>query len=146
MLAGTLHDVGKVSLPESVLLKPGALTPDEWRLVKRHPEIGAQLLFEAGLDDIANWVVAHHERPDGSGYPYGLRDEAIPIEAKILSVVDAFDAMTSDRVYQPARSVSAAVAELTREAVRQFDRSVVASFVETIGRRSSRGDVPLVPA
>jgi HD-GYP domain-containing protein (c-di-GMP phosphodiesterase class II) len=135
-LAGTLHDVGKVAVSETVLRKPDSLTPDEWRQVKRHPEIGAQLLFEAELDDVATWVLAHHERPDGNGYPYGLRGSEIPLEAKILSVVDAFDAMTSERVYQPAQSVPAAVSELLRGAGSQFDSAVVAAFVATVERRS----------
>jgi len=143
-LAGRLHDVGKVAVSESVLCKPEALTPEEWRQVKCHPEVGAQLLFEAELDDVANWVIAHHERPDGRGYPYGLFDEDIPLEAKILSVVDAFDAMTSERVYQPAQTVSDAVDELQRGAGRQFDGAVVDAFVATVGRRSARDDVPLV--
>lgn len=145
-LAGRLHDVGKVAVSESVLCKPDALTPDEWRQVKRHPEVGAQLLFEAELDDVANWVFVHHERPDGNGYPYGLRGDEIPMEAKILSVVDAFDAMTSERVYQSAQSVPAAVDELLRGAGRQFDTAVVAAFVATIERRSPRDHMPLFPA
>ena len=141
-LAGRLHDVGKVAVSESVLCKPDALTPEEWGQVKRHPEVGAQLLFEAELDEIANWVIAHHERPDGSGYPYGLGADEIPVEAKILSVVDAFDAMTSDRVYQPAQSFAAAVAELRRGAGSQFDQDVVAAFVATLWRRSPRSQRP----
>jgi HD-GYP domain-containing protein (c-di-GMP phosphodiesterase class II) len=143
-LAGRLHDVGKVAVPEAVLLKPAPLTPEEWRLVKRHPEVGAQLLFEAELDDIANWVLAHHERPDGNGYPYGLADAEITLEAKILSVADAFDAMTSDRVYQSARSTRSAVAELLSGAGRQFDDAVVEAFVATAERREPRDQLPLV--
>jgi HD-GYP domain-containing protein (c-di-GMP phosphodiesterase class II) len=139
-LAGRLHDVGKVAVPEAVLLKPAPLTPEEWRLVKRHPEVGAQLLFEAELDDIANWVLAHHERPDGNGYPYGLDDAEIPLEAKILSVVDAFDAMTSERVYQSAQSTYDAVTELLRGAGRQFDEAVVTAFIATAERRARGGE------
>jgi two-component system cell cycle response regulator len=143
-LAGRLHDVGKVAVPEAVLLKPAPLSPEEWRLVKRHPEVGAQLLFEAELDDIANWVLAHHERPDGNGYPYGLADAEITLEAKILSVVDAFDAMTNDRVYQSAKSTRGAVAELLSGAGHQFDGAVVEAFVATAERREARDQLPLV--
>ena len=145
-LAGRLHDVGKVAVPETVLLKPAPLTPEEWRLVKRHPEVGAQLLFEAELDDIANWVLTHHERPDGNGYPYGLDDAAITLEAKILSVVDAFDAMTNDRVYQSAKSTRSAVAELLSGAGCQFDDAVVEAFVDTAERREPRNQMPLASA
>jgi HD-GYP domain-containing protein (c-di-GMP phosphodiesterase class II) len=133
-LAGRLHDVGKVAVPEAVLLKPAPLTPEEWRLVKRHPEVGAQLLFEAELDDIANWVLAHHERPDGGGYPFGLSGEEIPVEGRILAVADAYEAMTRGRVYREALGREAAREELRAGAGSQFDRQVVEAFLAALDR------------
>ncbi len=128
-LAGVLHDVGKVAVAESVLLKRGALDEREWREIQRHPEIGAHLLATTNLDDIARWVLAHHERPDGRGYPYGLTGDEIPLEAKIIAVTDAYDAMLTERVYSPALTPAAAELELRRGAGRQFDPVVVAAFL-----------------
>ena len=119
-LAGELHDVGKVGVDEEILCKPDRLTDSEWRQVKRHPEIGADLLFSSNLDDIANWVLAHHERPDGTGYPHGLCDEEISLEAKILAVADAYDAMRTERIYQRALSHEEAAQELRTQAGTQF--------------------------
>lgn len=131
-LAGLLHDVGKIGIPDAVLLKPGALTDDEWAQMRRHPELGAQMLDSTTLRDVRRWVLAHHERPDGRGYPEGLRGSDIPLEARILSVADAFEAMTSDRVYRAAMPVEDAVAELHRCAGTQFDPDVVAALVRTL--------------
>ena len=94
-----LHDIGKIGLPDAILQKPGKLGASSWE-VRTHPEIGAQVLSGRGLEDLRSWVLAHHERPDGLGYPAGVSDKAIPIEAKILAVADAFEAMTTDRVYR----------------------------------------------
>ena len=96
-LAGMVHDLGKIGVPDHVLLKPGSLSPEEWQQMHRHPELGAHILQSASLDDLAGWVLAHHERPDGTGYPLGLSDDAISLEARILAVADAYEAMTSDR-------------------------------------------------
>lgn len=131
-LAGLLHDVGKIGIPDAVLLKPAALTDDEWEQMRRHPELGAQMLDSTTLRDIRRWVLAHHERPDGRGYPDGLRGADIPLEARILAVADAFEAMTSDRVYRAGMPVEDAVAELWRCAGTQFDPEVVAAFVRTL--------------
>lgn len=133
-LAGELHDVGKVSVAESTLLKAGPLSKEEWREVKRHPETGEQLLLSANLDDLAGWIVAHHERPDGRGYPHGMPHEAIPLPAMILSVADSYDAMRTDRVYKPALSESEAAAELRKHAGSQFDPDVVTAFFTCLER------------
>jgi HD-GYP domain-containing protein (c-di-GMP phosphodiesterase class II) len=134
-LAGELHDVGKVGVDEAILSKPARLTDSEWKQVKRHPEIGADLLFNSNLDDIARWVLAHHERPDGAGYPHGLCDEDIAVEAKILAVADAYDAMRTDRVYMAALSHEEAAEELRRQAGSQFDPVVVEAFLRALARR-----------
>ena len=127
--AGLVHDLGKVGIPQTLLLKPGPLDDQEYAEIKRHPEIGARLLAGADLDDIANWVLAHHERPDGHGYPYGLSGDQIPLEGRILAVADAFEAMTSGRVYQPPRTVDEARRIIADEAGRQFDEAIVEAFL-----------------
>lgn len=137
-LAGELHDVGKVGVDEDILCKPDRLTEPEWKQVKRHPEIGADLLFSSNLDDIANWVLAHHERPDGSGYPYGLDDGDISIEAKILAVADAYDAMRTNRVYKAALSHEQAAEELRRQAGSQFCPDVVDAFLRALEKLDRR--------
>ena len=129
-LAGILHDIGKIGVPDSILLKPGPLDTDEWEQMKQHPEIGSRLLGAAVFEEIHGWVLAHHERPDGRGYPNGLLDEEIPLEAKILAVADAYQAMTEDRVYRPAIGHEAARAELQHGAGEQFDARVVEAFIE----------------
>ena len=131
-VAGLLHDVGKVAVEPRVLAKPGRLDAEEWRSVMRHPEVGAQLVGEAlGLgDEAAAAVRHHHERFDGRGYPDGLAGEEIPLAARIVAVVDAFDAMTSDRPYRRALSVGQARAELARCAGTHFCPDVVAAFLD----------------
>ena len=100
-LAGVLHDVGKIGVGDEILRKPGPLNDEEWAQMRKHPELGARLLAGAGLADLAEWVFAHHERLDASGYPLGLGDEQIPLEARVLAVADAYEAMTSARPYSP---------------------------------------------
>jgi diguanylate cyclase (GGDEF)-like protein/putative nucleotidyltransferase with HDIG domain len=131
-LAGVLHDIGKLGVSDQILRKPGPLSPLEWQEITKHPELGARILTGAGLDDIAAWVIAHHERLDGEGYPFGVRGESIPLEARILAVTDAYEAMTSDRVYRAARSHSDAAAELTRCAGSQFDPDAVEALLAAI--------------
>ncbi|MEA2458540.1 MAG: hypothetical protein QOC95_1512 [Thermoleophilaceae bacterium] len=128
-IAGVLHDIGKIGVSDSVLCKPGPLTDDEFELMRRHPEIGARMLGGSGLDDIRRWILAHHERPDGRGYPHGLEGDLIPREARILAVADSYEAMTSDRVYRKALGAEAARAELRACAGSQFDPEVVAAFL-----------------
>ena len=131
-LAGVVHDVGKIGLPDDVLLKPGSLTADEWQQMKRHPEIGAQILENAGLHAPARWVHSHHERPDGAGYPLGLRGDDVSLEARILAVADSYEAMTSDHPYRAALLQHAARDELTRHRGTQFDGTVVDALMRAL--------------
>jgi diguanylate cyclase (GGDEF)-like protein len=133
-VAGVLHDIGKIGLPDAILQKPGPLGRIELAEIRTHPEIGAQVLSGRGFEDLREWVLAHHERPDGKGYPAGLRDPDIPLEAKILAVADAFEAMTADRVYRTGIGPSAARTELLRCAGTQFDARVVAAFMAALDR------------
>jgi diguanylate cyclase (GGDEF)-like protein/putative nucleotidyltransferase with HDIG domain len=144
-LAGMLHDIGKVAIPDAILQKPGPLTEQEFAIMKTHPELGAQILEHDSLSDVRAWVYAHHERPDGRGYPLGLGDDAIDLEAKIIAVADAFEAMTSDRAYRPAIGHDAARAELERNVGTQFDPVVVAAFTAILQREADRAQVTLNP-
>jgi diguanylate cyclase (GGDEF)-like protein len=127
--AGVLHDLGKLGIADAVLYKPRPLDDHEWREMKRHPEIGARILDHAGLHDIAQWVRAHHERVDGRGYPDGLIAAEIPLEATILAVSDAYEAMIADRPYRKGMPVADARDELMRCAGTQFDPAVVHAFL-----------------
>jgi diguanylate cyclase (GGDEF)-like protein/putative nucleotidyltransferase with HDIG domain len=138
-LAGILHDIGKLGVPDNILQKPAALNDAEWTEMRKHSELGARILAGANLDDISGWVLAHHERPDGTGYPSGIGDDEIPLEAKILAVADSFEAMTSDRVYRPGMPVEAAIEELRRHAGSQFDPLVVEALIETLGAANAGG-------
>ncbi len=129
-VAGLLHDVGKLAIPDRILHKPGLLTEAEWREVRAHPETGARIVANAGLRDVAEWVLAHHEHWDGRGYPLGLEGAAIPLESRILAVADAYEAMTAVRPYRPRPpGPAAARAELRACAGTQFDPEVVAAFL-----------------
>jgi len=136
-LAGVLHDVGKIGVSDAVLSKPGPLSADEWVEMKTHPEIAARLLSRPEFDDVRGWILAHHERPDGGGYPFGLGREQIPLEARILAVADAFEAMTADRVYRAAIGHAAARAELEAGAGTQFDAEVVEAFLRAVDRAAA---------
>jgi HD-GYP domain-containing protein (c-di-GMP phosphodiesterase class II) len=132
--AGVLHDIGKLGVADAVLQKPGPLTDDEWADMRRHPELGARILDHANLRDISGWVLAHHERLDGRGYPHGLAGEAIPLEARVLAVADAYEAMTADRPYRAGLGHDAAQAELRACAGSQFDARVVEAFLGMLAR------------
>lgn len=124
--AGMLHDVGKISVPEAILRKPGSLTEDEMAIVRNHADAGADIAAQIdGMESIAPWIRHSHEHVDGSGYPLGLRGDDIPTESRILLVADAFDAMTSDRAYRAAMPIADALAELRRCAGQQFDQDCV---------------------
>ena len=138
-VAGILHDIGKIGLPDAILQKPGPLGRAELAEIRTHPEIGAQILSGRGLEDLRDWVLAHHERPDGKGYPRALADEEIPLEAKILAVADAYEAMTADRVYRAGIEERAARVELLRCAGDQFDSRVVAAFLAIRAGCAGRG-------
>ncbi|MDJ0961430.1 MAG: HD domain-containing phosphohydrolase [Acidimicrobiia bacterium] len=127
-IAALLHDIGKSRLDPAVLALPRPLTTAEWEHVQEHPQIGFDLLTGNVHDDIAQAVLAHHERFDGSGYPHRLIGSDIPLAARILAVADAYDAITSDRVYDAARPASEAHAEITRGSGSQFDPMVVEAF------------------
>lgn len=135
-VAGVLHDVGKAALPDSILKKPGPLDEGEWVQMRRHPELGACMVTEPDLADVRAWMLAHHERPDGRGYPFGLAESQIPLEARVLAVADAYEAMTSDRVYRPALGPECAQEELRRGAGSQFDPHVVEAFLRAINREA----------
>jgi diguanylate cyclase (GGDEF)-like protein/putative nucleotidyltransferase with HDIG domain len=131
-LAGSLHDLGKLAIPEEILRKPGPLTGPERLVLERHPQIGFRMLDSLGIDPVADWILHHHERWDGTGYPDRLPGEEIPLGARIIFVVDAYDAMTSDRVYRGRLEQEDALAELERCAGTQFDPAVVAALAEEL--------------
>ena len=130
--AGVLHDVGKIGIPDAVLLKPARLDDDEFAVMRRHSELGRDIIAGAGLEEIANWVLHLHERFDGRGYPDGLIAEAIPLESRILHCADALEAMTSSRIYRPGMEIDRALAELERGAGTQFDPHVAAALIDLV--------------
>ena len=131
-LAASLHDLGKLAIPEEILRKPGPLTEPERIVLERHPQIGFRMLESLGVDPVADWVLHHHERWDGSGYPDGLPGERIPLGARIIFVADAYDAMISERVYRRRVSPTEAIAELDRCAGTQFDPHVVNALAKEL--------------
>jgi HD-GYP domain-containing protein (c-di-GMP phosphodiesterase class II) len=133
-----LHDIGKLSIAESILRKPGPLDDDEYAEIKLHPERGRDLLTELGGfdDDVKRLVLSHHERLDGSGYPYGLRAPDLDLETRILAVCDVYDALVSSRVYRAAWSQSEAIELLGRESGVDFDQKCVAALVAVVGART----------
>jgi diguanylate cyclase (GGDEF)-like protein len=142
-LAGMLHDIGKVCVPDSILRKPASLTEQELAVIRRHPELGEQILEHPSLADVRAWVGAHHERPDGLGYPLGISGDALALESRIVAVADAYEAMTSDRAYRQSIGHAAACAELQRCAGTQFDERVVDAFVTALTREGERAEATL---
>ena len=133
-LAGLLHDVGMIGVSPSLLRSEEPLDEEGWASVHTHPELAAQLLEGDELADVRAWIMAHHERIDGDGYPHGLAGDAIPLEARILAVADAWEAMTSERPYRPALDEQSARAELRAHAGTQFDAAVVDALQRALER------------
>jgi putative nucleotidyltransferase with HDIG domain len=126
MMAARLHDVGKIGVPDEILNKPGPLDEDEWKLMRRHAELGADIVSKVrGLEPVARFVRSHHERWDGRGYPDGLAGSDIPLGSRVIGACDAFHAMTTDRPYRRRLGVDAALSELSACAGTQFDPGVV---------------------
>jgi HD-GYP domain-containing protein (c-di-GMP phosphodiesterase class II) len=135
-LGALLHDVGKIGVNDGVLRKPAKLEPDEWEHMQGHPELGAHMLRDVPfLQASLSCVLYHHERYDGRGYPYRLTGEDIPLEARIVSVADTYDAMTSDRPYRKGLPASVALEEIARCAGSQFDPLVVDAFLRVVEAR-----------
>ncbi|QFY90411.1 two-component system response regulator [Magnetovirga frankeli] len=144
-----LHDIGKVGIPDSILQKPGSLTPDEWLIMKTHSRLGADAIEQAEIDveqpvaffslakEIAHW---HHEKWDGSGYPDGLKGDAIPLSARLMAVADVFDALISPRVYKPAMSYAKAREIITEGSGSHFDPDIAAAFLEGFAAMTAIAD------
>ncbi|WP_245867411.1 Cyclic di-GMP phosphodiesterase [Sporomusa silvacetica DSM 10669] len=132
-LLAQFHDIGKVGIPDKILFKPGTLTPEKFNEMQRHSEIGFRIAQSSpDLNLIADYILKHHEWWDGSGYPMGLSGENIPLECRILSIADAYDAMTSDRPYRKALVHKHAIDELRRFAGIQFDPELVENFITLV--------------
>lgn len=147
-LAGLLHDVGKIGIADAILQKPERLTEEEYEVMKTHAPYGHSILFGAELFDEAHWVLRHHERIDGRGYPDGLSGDAIPLESRIILVADAFEAMTSDRPYRRGRAEAEALDDLRSHAGTQFDPECVAALARVLRhepRGGRRGEKELAP-
>lgn len=134
-LAAPMHDIGKIGVPDAILKKPGPLTPDEWKIMRQHPEIGARILGHNGIpvfELAAEVALTHHEKWDGSGYPAGLASRAIPLSARIVALVDFFDALTMDRVYRPRLEDDEAIGLLAEQRGRHFDPAIVDVFLDCV--------------
>jgi HD-GYP domain-containing protein (c-di-GMP phosphodiesterase class II) len=134
-LLSLLHDIGKIAIADNIVLKPSKLTSNEYELMKKHSEIGFRIASSnSDLAAIAKGILSHHERWDGKGYPMGLKGKEIPVTARIISIIDAYDAMTNDRPYRKAHSKEYAIKELLRYAGEQFDPVLVEHFIEIISK------------
>lgn len=132
-LAGRLHDIGKIAIHDDIIMKPGSLTSEEWRKIKDHTVIGYQILRAADkYSNLAEYAMSHHERIDGKGYPNGLKGDDIPLFARIISVADAYEAMTADRTYRKAIKKEEAIKELKKHSGTQFDAAIVDVFIHEI--------------
>ena len=134
--AAVLHDIGKIGIPDAVLNKPAKLTGEEWEVMRRHPEIGAEIVGKiSGFGSVSRAVLSHHERHDGRGYPERLAGADIPSAARLISVIDAYDAMTNDRPYRKALTHDEAMAELEANSGSQFDPEVVQALKAVLLKR-----------
>ena len=130
-----LHDIGKIGVPDTILQKPTALNDDEWEAMEKHPlHAGLMISKVSFLEGALPIVLYHHERYDGAGYPFRMKGDAIPLEARMFAVIDAYDAMTFDRPYRKAMPIAEALAEIERNAGKQFDPKVVEAFTRLIRR------------
>jgi putative nucleotidyltransferase with HDIG domain len=142
-VGGPLHDIGKLGVSDDVLSKEGRLNEDEYAQIREHPKLGAKLLLRVtALRQALPYVLYHHERWDGNGYPTGKAGEEIPLEARVLAIADAFDAMTSDRPYRRALTRGEALAEVERCAGTQFDPQIAGIFLEIFAERAA-SDLPV---
>ena len=143
VMAVSLHDIGKLAISEQILLKPGPLTEEEWALVKEHPERGYHITLASGeLARVANIILSHHEHWDGSGYPHGLTGEDIPLLSRLIAVIDAFDVMTHDQVYQKAVTPDEALRRIEQGSGSQFDPKIAGVFVEMMRKIHSESEEP----
>jgi len=134
-----LHDLGKICVPESVIIKPGPLADKEWDMMMRHPQYCADILKEfADFEFCVMPVLAHHERPDGKGYPRGLKGDQIPVESKIIAVAEAYDDMVTPRPYRQQVSSEEALEELKNQSGSQFDPAVVKAFIQLLSSIESK--------
>jgi putative nucleotidyltransferase with HDIG domain len=129
-IAGHLHDIGKIGIPDSILLKQGRLSEEEKRIIQKHPQIGAEIVSKVEeLSPVVEMVLYHHERWDGSGYPCGIRKKEIPLGARIIAIADSLDVMMSDRPYRPSKSFDASRGELRRGKAVLYDPEIVDAFL-----------------
>ena len=136
-----VHDLGKVGIPDQIIHKTGELTPDEWKIMKQHPEKGYRIALSSNyMTNVASLILKHHEHWDGSGYPLGLKGLEIPIECRIFSIADAFDTITSERPYNKAKSRDIALSEIKRCAGKQFDPDLVELFIEIMSKDQYKAD------
>jgi putative nucleotidyltransferase with HDIG domain len=141
--AALFHDIGKLAIPDSILLKPASLTPEEWAIMQGHAEEGARIIDRLGfLQDAVPAIRHHHERFDGTGYPQRLRGEEIPLGARIIHVADALDSMLTTRIYRAARSVDEALAEVKAKSGTQFCPRCVAALIRILPLESVVSELP----
>jgi len=140
-LVSTLHDIGKISVDRNVLTKSGKLSEEYWHEIKKHPEVGYRIANSTPeLRHIADFILCHHERWDGKGYPQGLSGKEIPLVSRIISIVDAYDAMTQDRAYRKAMPKEEAIAEIIKNAGTQFDPEIAKIFISEVVNSSEKED------
>lgn len=139
-LIGLLHDIGKLNIPNDILKKPGKLTDEEFEVMKSHPVYSVELLKRAGFtnEEVLRSIKAHHERIDGTGYPRSLKGNQIPLFAKIVSIADSYEAMTSDRCYRSRQDLNYAREELIKGAGKQFDKEIVNVFIDLLNNGMSK--------